>query len=91
MDEGADTINYLAISDAVVPTSSLNTQSKEEGKERTESHDEAEVSNPYNGKFFFDREVVSPYLTGTRTHTSQEEQEKLWELCLKMTEEKNQD
>jgi len=65
-DQGADTIVYLAVSNAVLPP---------EGE-----------SDPYNGKFFFDREVVTPFLASTGTQSSEEEVEALWQLCTKMTQ-----
>lgn len=69
MDEGADTINYLAISDALIPAAK-----------------EAEQGGGYNGRFFFDREAVTPFLLSTRTHSTDEEVEELWQLCSRMTQ-----
>lgn len=89
MDEGADTINYLAISDEVMRTSKATSGEKKGKRKRSdegEGKEEPEIDDPYNGKFFFDREVVSPFLTSTRTQSSDEEVEELWQLCLKMTQ-----
>lgn len=82
MDEGADTINWLAISDAVMTaaTSSDDDERKAKGKAKAKDYDE------YNGKFFFDREVASPFIPTSRTHSSPEEVEELWQLCLRMTQ-----
>jgi hypothetical protein len=84
MDEGADTINWLAISDAVMTaaTSGDEDERKAKGKAKEkEDHDDE-----FNGKFFFDREVASPFIPTSRTHSSPEEVEELWQLCLRMTQ-----
>jgi hypothetical protein len=84
MDEGADTINWLAISDAVMTaaTSGDDDERRAKGKaKQREDHDDA-----FNGKFFFDREVASPFIPTSRTHSSPEEVEELWQLCLRMTQ-----
>jgi hypothetical protein len=99
MDEGADTISWLAISDAVMGTSHASSSSsgggsdgeskddekKTKGKAKLNSDSSAE--DAYNGKFFFDREVTSSFIPTSRTHSSPEEVEELWQLCLRMTQQ----